>query len=149
PAKHEVRFRDSGAVHGFVAQALTQALAAATADGHDMTPATARTTDDPAPPPRAAAPVAAEAPVAPTRLPLRSQHAFDLRDSGASTRDWQALYQPLTPASAPAAQPAAPSAGPQETVQPPASPPDVSSHPLGMALGQLHGVYILAQNSQG
>jgi len=223
PAKHEVRFRDSGAVHRFVSQAVTQALAgtggsqtvdaagsaqaggdaaaagsegaaagaasagavppggipangtpagshtAGSGAGHGTPPASSRTT----------APTARSH----SQLPFRL-HEPQPRYAGPS--DWQALYRPLGDADAPGAiapgavAPAAASPGaaaPGVTVpgsdgagaaQSPASFPAVSTPPvagqasssahpaaaghdlpLGMALGQLHGIYILAQNRHG
>jgi DNA mismatch repair protein MutL len=97
PAKTEVRFRDSRAVHQFVRHALQRALA----------------------------PSAAEAPVAYAAVahgrPIQS--AFSLAQPAAA-------YQSFMSSAAP-------------------WPAGENAPPLGFALGQLHGVYILAQNEAG
>jgi len=156
PAKHEVRFRDSGAVHQLVAQTVSQALAAGGVAhaGHAAVAAASGATSPAQPPWRPTKPM---------------QHT--LREAGRD--DWRSLYRPLvgetssdpspnTPADPVAPMPAfthhpaATSAQtaispPAVTTPPPGTPPPSATEdfPLGMALAQLHGVYILAQNHAG
>lgn len=133
PAKHEVRFRDSGAIHRFVAQTLSEALAQrGGASAHDAPgspiPA-AQGWSAPAPAPQPA-----------VRAAPQTQHHFRLQERPPAS-DWQTLYRPLGTLAAP------PPAAPEPRPVPPAT--DATELPLGMALGQLHGIYILAQNAQG
>ncbi|GAA4340045.1 DNA mismatch repair endonuclease MutL [Pigmentiphaga soli] len=192
PAKHEVRFRDSGAVHRFVAQAVGRVLAhAAGASPPAATPsATSPIPAEPAStPPHSGS--AEPAPPAPprTQLPFRLHDAAPGYRAGPAYRPalgerLLALNEPLPgPASIPpdgSNQVVADSGGPQtaalagEAAHPFASgraggfdaadgaaglaarlaqsaarPLPAGEHPLGMAIAQLHGVYVLAQNALG
>ncbi|HZP93584.1 MAG TPA: DNA mismatch repair endonuclease MutL [Burkholderiales bacterium] len=120
PTKIEVRFREPQAVHQFVFHALDRALAA--------TAAGAAAGSRPAP-----------EPVLPTPSPLfvPAQAAMDLR-----AREPAPFYAALFGEQASAAE-IAPATAPATAEA------DGDEYPLGFALAQLAGVYILARNRAG
>ena len=131
PAKTEVRFRDSRAMHQFVFHAIQRTLAAPV---QSETSELATVAVDPEK--RANFNIAADYPP-----PLRHQSTLGVAEPAAAAylafaRATQALGEP---ASTPAATP---QFAPAETV-------DRDGPPLGYALAQLHGIYILAQNARG
>ncbi len=122
PAKHEVRFRESRQVHDFIFRALHRRLAvgAELAGQPQLLPETLR--DEPS----------LGARPGPARIPHRS-----------GVRDDHGVYQ----ADLAFQQPAEVLARAPEPAPPMREPGEIP--PLGFALGQLNGVYLLAQASDG
>jgi DNA mismatch repair protein MutL len=131
PTKIEVRFRDGRALHQAVRQAVEEALAPSRAAA-GVAPPTAET----GPPPSQAQP-----------LPHRPHWQPGLALAERAWAGWPG--SPLSPAS-----PALPAAAfqvreqtsPWPTVPTPAEP---AAWPLGRAVAQIGGVYVLAENAQG
>ena len=135
PAKHEVRFRESRLVHDFVYRTLHAALADTRAGATPAPPSAATPGAMPAYPP-----LAGGSGHAPSGSPAFApqQQAIGLRVADAPAA-YAALYAPR-----------------EEAVQAPfapavAMPEDAPGGmpPLGFAVAQLHGIYILAENADG
>ena len=125
PAKHEVRFRESRLVHDFVYRALHAALADTRAGADAMS----------MPPAQAAMPAGQG-----WSMPAPRQSAIGLRVADAPAA-YAALYAPRD-AEAPN----------EHRVPMPMPMPDDAPGgmpPLGFAVAQLHGIYILAENADG
>ena len=152
PAKHEVRFRESRLTHDFLYSSLHHAL-------RGNTPAAAPRPENPAPPPEREVPAVAR------QQPLRYSGDYRLerpttprRALAESAAYYQWAQNIASPASAPMNNglattnptpvPSLTGRGEQDYAAAPVN-DDQTEHPLGYALGQIHNIFILAQNARG
>ncbi len=133
PTKHEVRFRDSRSVHGFIFSALHRVIA-------QTRPGDTRAVDEPEP--------RAQMPIPPEPV----QQSFGLRDreqtlatdtAPGTVQEQRRVYEAVSPTSFDVAVPADNNAELQQSTDSQEIPP------LGFALAQLKGIYILAENAEG
>ncbi|PKO91961.1 MAG: DNA mismatch repair protein MutL [Betaproteobacteria bacterium HGW-Betaproteobacteria-1] len=132
PSKTEVRFRDGQAVHRFIFHALHKALAVPTGQSAAVTAQQAPFNPFAGQP--AASPVNTSYPSYQTGMDLRAAEPGSF---------YETLYSGIRPSVD------APSVQTQTQSQGAAAEAPAEDYPLGFALGQLHGIYILAQNRQG
>ncbi|MYN16505.1 DNA mismatch repair endonuclease MutL [Rugamonas sp. FT107W] len=173
PSKIEVRFRDSRAVHQFVFHAVQRALAQTSATSHGSVPSPLPAAESLGSSTWRGEQTSFGPLLAPDYAPTFSPSPFGSRDGGAgfgtgsagagfgaqrfggseggvaqSTEKYGALFGGSGPVTGYRAE--------SDMALPQASPFTVSAaamaqeeFPLGFALAQLHGIYILAQNAKG
>jgi len=129
PSKTEVRFRDGQAIHRFIFHSLHKALAVPTGQSNLVTASQA--TYNPFSPSL----TSNTASTYPTY-----QSSIDLRAGEAANSFYQNMFGDIKPHNNLSAALAVDQAPVQVNTQ---------DYPMGFALAQIHGVYILAQNQQG
>ena len=132
PTKHEVRFRDSRSVHGFIFSALHRVIA-------QTRPGDSRALEEPG----ISAPAISQ--------PEPVQQAFGLREQenahvAAGVREQRPEYEPVSQNQIDVAIAKAAGSEPMPSLVESAKD---EIPPLGFAIAQLKGIYVLAENAQG
>ncbi len=158
PTKHEVRFRDGRLVHDFIFRTLHRALADVRPDDH-FRGAVAQSLgrEGGQEMPAGQPPQPAMNPAGGFDSGAASQNAMAFGEQRAQAPEWQArdqmaFYQSLNQGGGSSAgEPVADADGVALAPQPVSTPPTDSGDepPLGYAIAQLHGIYVLAQSRQG
>ena len=165
PTKVEVRFREAQAVHQFIFHAVNKALAASKAGADSPAEGAADALDAPAangartpllgsfePPPRRPGGSGTGGGLRYDSAPRQSRLPLSVAEHGGGSGFYASLFAGVREAEHAASTPE------HHTPSQPDAPPsaarlptrhDDALPPLGFALAQLHGVYILAQNADG
>ena len=150
PTKHEVRFRDGRLVHDFLFGSLHRALAAVRPGDQD---GRAGQEESQLPQAEVVSGLGVGEFAGQQRMPLAARPSAERL--GEQMQNYGALHQPYsghqgvmeTPAAFPSQVRFPQSSAVGDTL--PADADSTDTPPLGFALAQLHGIYILAQNAQG
>ncbi|KEA64849.1 DNA mismatch repair protein MutL [Marinobacterium lacunae] len=144
PTKHEVRFRESRLVHDFIFRTLHRVIAdLRPKDGATAALGTTTGLEHQSEPPGLRSPggsVGGGGVFSQGRMPLYQPSPGSAGSQGVAVREQVAAYADLHTPASPVAYPQ-PSAMPEQSAE--------KVPPLGYAIAQLHGVYVLAQNETG